>query len=182
MYDRSYWRLIRDPGFSWLLAAQFLGALNDNIYRWSITFFALDLARRPGGGWDADVLVATIGATLMAPFLIFSNYAGQLADRFSKRSVLIATKSLEIVAMMRSGFPDIQWTLEETVVEGNVIAARFTMRGTHRGAFMGTPPTGKTIAVQALNIYRLSHGKIVSEVGQPDLLGLMQQIGGLPRP
>lgn len=89
---------------------------------------------------------------------------------------------LEIIAMMRSGFPDIQWTLEETVVEGNVIAARFTMRGTHRGAFMSTPPTGKTIAVQALNIYRLSHGKIVSEVGQPDLLGLMQQIGGLPRP
>ncbi|WP_162917116.1 acyl-[ACP]--phospholipid O-acyltransferase [Dongia deserti] len=99
MYDRSYWRLIRDPGFAWLLAAQFLGALNDNIYRWAITFFALDLARQPGGGWDADVLVAVITATLMVPFLIFSNYAGQLADRFSKRSVLIATKSLEIVAM-----------------------------------------------------------------------------------
>lgn len=49
MYDRSYWRLIRDPGFAWMLAAQFLGALNDNIYRWSITFFALDLARQPGG-------------------------------------------------------------------------------------------------------------------------------------
>jgi acyl-[acyl-carrier-protein]-phospholipid O-acyltransferase/long-chain-fatty-acid--[acyl-carrier-protein] ligase len=99
MYDRSYWRLIRDPGFAWMLGAQFLGALNDNVYRWSITFFALDLARQPGAAWDADVLVATIGATLMAPYLIFSNYAGQLADRFSKRSVLIATKSLEIVAM-----------------------------------------------------------------------------------
>ena len=88
---------------------------------------------------------------------------------------------LEIIGMMRDGFPDIQWTLEETVIEGDVIAARFTMRGTHRGAFFGVPPTGKTIAVQALNIYRLSTGKIVSEVGQPDLLGLMQQIGGLPR-
>jgi acyl-[acyl-carrier-protein]-phospholipid O-acyltransferase/long-chain-fatty-acid--[acyl-carrier-protein] ligase len=99
MYDRSYWRLVRDPGFAWLLAAQFLGALNDNIYRWSITFFALDLARQPGARWDADVLVATIGAALMSPYLIFSNYAGQLADRYSKRSVLIATKSLEIVAM-----------------------------------------------------------------------------------
>ena len=99
MYDRSYWRLIRDPGFSWMLASQFLGALNDNIYRWSITFFALDLARQPGAAWDADVLVATIGAALMAPYLIFSNYAGQLADQYSKRSVLIATKSLEIVAM-----------------------------------------------------------------------------------
>jgi steroid delta-isomerase-like uncharacterized protein len=88
---------------------------------------------------------------------------------------------LEIIGMMRGGFPDIAWSLEETVIEGDVIAARFTMRGTHRGAFFGVPPTGRTIAVQALNIYRLSSGKIVSEVGQPDLLGLMQQIGGLPR-
>ena len=89
---------------------------------------------------------------------------------------------LEIIGMMRSGFPDIQWTLEETVIEGDIIAARYTMRGTHRGAFFGVPPTGKKIAVQALNIYRLSRGKIVSEVGQPDLLGLMQQIGGLAHP
>jgi len=89
---------------------------------------------------------------------------------------------LEIIGMMRGGFPDIQWTLEESVVEGDVIAARFTMRGTHRGPFFGMPPTRKTIAVQALNIYRLSNGKIVSEVGQPDLLGLLQQIGAIQTP
>ncbi|POE17626.1 ester cyclase [Pectobacterium odoriferum] len=89
---------------------------------------------------------------------------------------------IEIIEMMRGGFPDIQWTLEETVVEGDTIAARYMMRGTHRGPFFGVPPTGKQIAVQALNIYRLSRGKIVSEVGQPDLLGLMQQIGALPNP
>lgn len=89
---------------------------------------------------------------------------------------------IEIIEMMRGGFPDIQWTLEETVVEGDVIAARFTMRGTHRGPFSGVPPTGKKIEVQALNIYRLSQGKIVSEVGQPDLMGLMMQIGAIPHP
>jgi predicted ester cyclase len=88
---------------------------------------------------------------------------------------------LEIVGMMRGGFPDVQWTLEETVIEGDVIAARYTMRGTHRGPFFGMPPTAKAISVQALNIYRLSAGKIVSEVGQPDLLGLLQQIGALPK-
>src|SRR4051812_22518114 len=88
---------------------------------------------------------------------------------------------LEIIGMMRGGFPDVQWTLEETVIEGDVIAARYTMRGTHRGPFFGMPPTEKAIAVQALNIYRLSAGKIVSEVGQPDLLGLLQQIGALPK-
>lgn len=87
---------------------------------------------------------------------------------------------LEIINMMRSGFPDIQWTLEETIAEGNNIVARYTMRGTQQGAFMGVPPTGKKIEVQALNIYRFSNGKILEERGQPDLLGLLQQIGGLP--
>lgn len=86
---------------------------------------------------------------------------------------------LEIINMMRSGFPDIQWTLEETIAEGDNIVARYTMRGTHMGTFMGVAPTGKKIAVQALNIYRFSKGQILEELGQPDLLGLLQQIGGL---
>jgi len=87
---------------------------------------------------------------------------------------------LAIIGMMRGGFPDIQWTLEEMVAEGDKVAARFTMRGTHRGAFFGVPPTGKTITVQATNFYRLSGGQFVEEHGQPDLLGLLQQIGAVP--
>jgi len=87
---------------------------------------------------------------------------------------------LAIIGMMRGGFPDIQWTLEETIAEGDKIAARFTMRGTHQGAFFGVPPTGRKIAVQAMNFYRLSDGQFVEERGQPDLLGLLQQIGAVP--
>jgi steroid delta-isomerase-like uncharacterized protein len=87
---------------------------------------------------------------------------------------------LEIIGMMRGGFPDIQWTLEEMVAEGDMVAARFTMRGTHRGTFFGVPPTGKAIKVQAMNFYRLSGGKFVEERGQPDLLSLLQQIGAVP--
>jgi steroid delta-isomerase-like uncharacterized protein len=87
---------------------------------------------------------------------------------------------LEIIGMMRGGFPDIQWTLEEIIAEGDNVAARFTMRGTHQGNFFGVPPTGKKIAVQAMNFYRWSNGQIVGERGQPDLLGLMQQIGAAP--
>jgi len=87
---------------------------------------------------------------------------------------------LAIIGMMRSGFPDIQWTLEETIAERDMVAARFTMRGTHQGAIFGVPPTGKRIAVQAVNFYRWSDRQIVEERGQPDLLGLMQQIGAIP--
>jgi steroid delta-isomerase-like uncharacterized protein len=88
---------------------------------------------------------------------------------------------LEIIGMMRSGFPDIQWSLEEMIAEGDQVAARFTMRGTHQGVFFGVPPTGKKIAVSAMNFYRLSGGQFVEERGQPDLLGLLQQIGAIPK-
>jgi steroid delta-isomerase-like uncharacterized protein len=87
---------------------------------------------------------------------------------------------LGVIRMMRGGFPDIQWTLEEMIAEGDNVAARFTMSGTHQGNFFGVPPTGKKIAVQAMNFYRWSDGQIVGERGQPDLLGLLQQIGAAP--
>src|SRR5580658_5659702 len=87
---------------------------------------------------------------------------------------------LAIIGMMRGSFPDIQWTLEEMIAEGDKVAARFIMRGRHRGTFFGVPPTGKPIEVQAMNIYRLSDGQFVEEHGQPDMLGLLQQIGAVP--
>jgi len=87
---------------------------------------------------------------------------------------------LAIIGMMREGFPDVQWTLEETIAEDDKVAARFTMRGTHRGVFFGVPPSGKKIVVQAMNFYRLAGGQFVEERGQPDLLGLLQQIGAVP--
>jgi steroid delta-isomerase-like uncharacterized protein len=88
---------------------------------------------------------------------------------------------LAIIQMMRGGFPDIQWALDETIVEGNRVAARFTMRGTHRGTFGGVPASGKKISVQALNIYHLSpQGQFIQEYGQPDMAGLLAQIGAIP--
>jgi steroid delta-isomerase-like uncharacterized protein len=89
---------------------------------------------------------------------------------------------LGIVMMMRSGFSGVQWTLEDMVAEGDTVAARYTMRGTHDGNFMGVPPTGRSIQVQAMNFYRLSDGRIVEEFGQPDMMGLMMQIGAIPQP
>jgi predicted ester cyclase len=49
------------------------------------------------------------------------------------------------------------------VAEGDKVAARFTMRGTHRGTFFGVPPTGNPIVVQSINFYRLSGGQFVEE-------------------
>jgi predicted ester cyclase len=56
---------------------------------------------------------------------------------------------------------------------------RFIMRGTHEQPFFGVPASGRSIAVQAMNLYRLQDSKIMEERGQPDLLGLLQQIGAI---
>ena len=83
---------------------------------------------------------------------------------------------LQIIGIMRQAFPDVQWSLEETVIEGNTVAARFTLRGTHQGEFLGIAATGKAIQAQAMNIYRFVDSQISEEHGLPDLFGLMMQI------
>jgi steroid delta-isomerase-like uncharacterized protein len=87
---------------------------------------------------------------------------------------------LALVGMLRGGFPDLQWTLEDVVAEEEHVAARYTMRGTHRGAFFGVPPTGRPITVQSMAFYRIAGGQFVEEHGLPDMLGLMRQIGAVP--
>jgi predicted ester cyclase len=66
------------------------------------------------------------------------------------------------------------------IAEGDKVAARFPVRRTHQGTFFGVGPAGKKIEVAAMNFYRLSGGQFVEERGQPDLLGLWQQIGTIP--
>ncbi|HEY4162803.1 MAG TPA: acyl-[ACP]--phospholipid O-acyltransferase [Dongiaceae bacterium] len=96
MEDRSYIQLILDKGFGWMLVTQFLGALNDNVYRFLVTFYVMHYAVSDS---QSNLYVTLIAALFVLPYLVFSGYAGQLADNFSKRSVLIGTKSIEVVAM-----------------------------------------------------------------------------------
>lgn len=115
------------------------------------------------------------------------NLAQQLISPTAKFHVPFQTDPLQgpqgyltIIGMMRSGFPDIQWSIEEMIAENDRVAVRFTMKGTHKGTFFGVAATGKPIEVGAMNFYRLSDDQIIEEVGQPDLLGLLTQIGAVP--
>ncbi|GAB3809059.1 hypothetical protein GCM10028819_49480 [Spirosoma humi] len=69
--------------------------------------------------------------------------------------------------------------MEDMVTEGDTIAARFLMRGTHQGTFMGIPPTSKPIQVQAMNFYR-TDGQFIEEHSQSNMLGLLQLISAAP--
>ena len=89
---------------------------------------------------------------------------------------------MQILGMMRTAYPDIQWSLEETVVEKDTVVARFHISGTHQGDFFGFPASGKQVRAHALNIYRFTDGKIVEERGIPDIFGMLVQIGAIAVP
>lgn len=92
MENSGFKQLIKNGGFQSFLWTQFLGAFNDNLYKIIASLCALSAAK------DGNY-VALSGAVFVLPFLLFSGYAGRLADSISKRTVLIAVKVFEIVVM-----------------------------------------------------------------------------------
>jgi steroid delta-isomerase-like uncharacterized protein len=85
-----------------------------------------------------------------------------------------------VVAANADTFEDLVWTVEEMVADGDAVAVRYTMTGTHRGEFAGIPPTGKAVVAQSMAFYRLADGQIVEERAQLDMLGILQQLSAAP--
>jgi len=78
---------------------------------------------------------------------------------------------------LKKAFPDLAITIEDTIVKGNVIVTRSTVTGTHRGEFMGIPPTGKTFKVMGISIDRTEGGKFVEHWGLFDIFSMLIQLG-----
>ncbi|MEU5480511.1 ester cyclase [Streptomyces mirabilis] len=87
---------------------------------------------------------------------------------------------LGIVAANMKAFPDLRWTVEDMRAEGDTVAIRYTMTGTHKGPFAGVEATGRAIRAESMAFYRLAHGKIVEERAQLDMLSIFQQMGAIP--
>lgn len=84
-----------------------------------------------------------------------------------------------LIIPLRDGFPDLHFTIQDTIVEGSRVVVRWTSKGTHRGVFAGTPPTGREVFNEGIAIYRVEDGKIVETWAQFDRLGVLQQIGAV---
>jgi steroid delta-isomerase-like uncharacterized protein len=81
------------------------------------------------------------------------------------------------VELFRSAFSDLTVTLEDTVVEGDEVAARQRFRGTHEGEFMGVEPTGREIDATSFVICRVEDDRIVETWVETDMLDLLNQLG-----
>ena len=88
----------------------------------------------------------------------------------------------QTIGMYLTAFPDLHFTVEDMIAEGDKLVARLTVRGTQQGAFMGIPPTGKHVTVTAIDISRMAGGKSVEHWIEMDTLGMMQQLGVIPAP
>jgi steroid delta-isomerase-like uncharacterized protein len=79
-------------------------------------------------------------------------------------------------------FPDLQYTIEQLVTEGDLVFGRFTFRGTQHGPFLGLPPTHKPIQGTSMALLRVAQGQIVERWAIADLLGVAQQLGAVLAP
>lgn len=82
--------------------------------------------------------------------------------------------------LLRMGFPDLRFGVEEIFSVAEKVAARVIVQGTHTGMFMGHPPTNRTFAVTSVNIFRIAQGQLVEYWGVFDQLSMLGQLGVFP--
>lgn len=86
----------------------------------------------------------------------------------------------QLLRAFHAGFSDLRITVEAQVAEGELVANRLRITGTHDGNFQGIPATGRPVDIVAMNMMQLVDGRLSEMWGQPDLMGLMQQLGVIP--
>jgi steroid delta-isomerase-like uncharacterized protein len=111
-----------------------------------------------------------------------------VVDEVAANDLLIHAPSQEIrgregakqfITMLRTAFPDLRFTVEDQIAEGDMVVTRWTARGTHKGQFQSVPATGREIRLAGTDIDRIRGGKVVECWAHLDELGLMQQLGAI---
>ena len=90
--------------------------------------------------------------------------------------------AIQFLTMFRAAFPDLHYTLEDVIAEGDRVVQRATASGTMKGEFLGMPATGKSATWSEIHIVRVQDGKIVEHWASVDQLGMLQQLGLAPAP
>jgi len=82
----------------------------------------------------------------------------------------------ERLTRLRKSFPDLSFTIETMIAEGNMVAERATLRGTHLGTFMGIPATGKQVTGNMMGFNTFANGKVVERGRIINVFGMTRQI------
>jgi steroid delta-isomerase-like uncharacterized protein len=124
------------------------------------------LARRAEEVWNTGNLVQL--EKVFAPgFVNHDPVMPMVANRESYKGFLMAS---------RAAFPDIYVEIQDVIADGDRVAVRRTVTGTHDGEFAGIPATGRAVSWTGITIYRIADGQIVETWWCYDALGLMMQL------
>lgn len=88
--------------------------------------------------------------------------------------------SRQVAQLYRAAFPDIHFTVEDQVAQGDTVFTRWTARGTHNGPLPNIPPTGNAVTVTGISAEYYQDGKIIRSRVNWDFLGMLQQLGVIP--
>ncbi len=86
----------------------------------------------------------------------------------------------KFIQSFRAAFPDLRFTVEDQIAEGDKVCVRYRFHGTNSGTFQGRPATQKQVVYSGVLIYRIANGKIAEQWTEFDLMGLLRQLGILP--
>ena len=89
-------------------------------------------------------------------------------------------QTVQDMAAYLFAFPDVNYSIDDILAEGDKTVIRCTLRATHKGTFMGIPATGKQIVVKQVEIHKIVAGKIAEAWGFSDSQGMMTQLGVIP--
>lgn len=86
------------------------------------------------------------------------------------------------VARLRTALPDVAFSVAgDVIAEGEYVAVRWKGNATHKGTLGDIPPTGKPVTWMGISIYRVVEGKIVEEIGEEDVLSMLEQLSAIPK-
>ena len=86
----------------------------------------------------------------------------------------------EVFARLHTAYPDLHVAIEDLIAEGDKVVSRNVVTGTHRGEYMGIPPTGKAVSYNEIFIFRFVNGRIAETWGVVDVLSQLKQLGAGP--
>ena len=150
----SQFALLRERRFAPFFLTQFLGAFNDNLFKFAFTVLVTFHAGT-ASGFDPALVVNLIAGLFILPFLLFSATSGQLADKYDKRSIAIFVKTLEVGIMILAGYGFIARNVPV------LLACTFLM-GLHSTLF---GPVKYAFLPQALTERELTGGNAMVEMG-----------------
>jgi steroid delta-isomerase-like uncharacterized protein len=88
----------------------------------------------------------------------------------------------EVFSRLHGVYPDLHVKIEDLIEEGDEVVSRNTVTGTHRGEYMGVPPTGQRVSYNEIFVFRFAGGRIAETWGVVDVFSQMRQIGVIPAP